>query len=408
MGAENDENSEFNAPPGNLKKSIDLESITFLIANRKLFVLSIIALFFFLGLGFYFLSPDKTEYSTLIEIGQTAIKGPEGMVTSPIESTQSVVIKLRQKYIPMLTDKMLKNSDVDTVAPRVEVRPIKGSNLVKLYCRISRAHSNQCVNLLENIGAALVNEHDSKIGGIRRFHELEVERERLELERLTDPSIFSIESGPLRRQRANVLSRLRWIEDEEQAITSLLRKLETEQNLLKRQIDEVNDLLNSTLKKRDFFSQDKEQSISVKELYIDSEIQRIKTQLTDLKKELNQGIPNKRLSLERERNRLRRDKEEYKSASEQIKLALDELEKRREQDRNLQEFVLKELELESSKTRNTKVVSLPVKSPTPDNPGIISVVLLSLTIGFLVALIAVFLIELIRKVTFSKSPHLHR
>ena len=317
----------------------DIEIIIVLIKHKKLIIiLSAVALI--VGLVAAYLKPKVYTYSTTIEIG----KSVSGKI-SIIESPQTVITKLKRNYIPEVIRQYVKkvNSN-DTYEYRIVVHEPNKSQLIILESKGTEDKHETYITLQNEVVKRLKNDHKRITSIFRRKLDAKLKNQRSKLEEIkAQYKILAIKIKHLGKRTV----------------------------LLKKQINEVKELIKQAKKSRLYAL--KEMTDATKAmtlLMIGNEIQRNFTRLAFLEERFY-------IKLENERDNI------IKSMGNNIRSQL------------YQRQLITNTSAQIANLWETQAISPPRRSLKPTGTSRSLVVIMVVILGFVASIILAFFMEYI-------------
>jgi hypothetical protein len=329
-------NNEKNIDPA--YDEVSLTDLAKILVRRKYTVYIVFTLIVMLGVIAAFILQEKYSYSTTIEIGQKVENGKVVLIEEP----DTLLAKIQETYIPLaLQDFYKRKPGVDKIY-ELEVKIPKKSQIIILTTKGTAKEKDTLTLISDKVVKSVLVDHDRLVKVIKKNYELE-------------SSIIHNE----------ILS------DEQQAsiYEADLKRLDKNTELVKKQIIEINKLINNGIENRKKAANSvRSESSAMTLLMIDNEIQQNRNRLDRLEEKVvvefnnKKDVVNKKLS-----DTLRRIAEKKEA------------------------LALKKLELEN--LRDTRALVIGMQSLKPVNLSKKLILTLAIFIGFFVAFFAAFIHE---------------
>ena len=322
---------------------ISLVDLWLVLVERKNVFFFIILISFLAGVLYVFSKPLAYEFSTSIEIGLRS----EGV---PIESTQSVLAKLQEAYIPLV---LSSHNDFPekTKVSGIKSSVVKGSDIIRLSV-VGHEDNEEIYNsLLNQIVRKIISDHLRVSSLVKNDLLLDAE------------------------QQENVGAQLA---NEFLLMQSQMKRLDKKEQLLNKRIENLSDFVVSNEKLRLNASKSKgDQNATLVLMMLDNELRSGRELLAELE---DQSY----LSLANEREMLRNEM----SVNEKKQLENEQL--------------VKKHMAQLTNMLETRAVVEPLRSPAAVGMNKKLLLILFLVAGFMASLIAVFVIEFLEKVKTSQ------
>ncbi len=337
------EQSNKEIAPAYYEDEISLVDLWLVLAKRKKLILATIMVFSVLGVGAALLLPKKYAYTTTIEIGTRL----EGERTVPIEGIESVLVKVKETYIPLVQHQHREKSSDDNKLYDIKASIPRKSQIVVLASKGQETSAKTYKAL-----------HIAVVEGLKQNHAriLDVIRNNLALEKN-------------KAERA--------LEEEIQAakITAVeLKGVDISAGLAREQIKETGSLIKNAKQNRTKAVREaRDEARAMTLLMLDNEVQQNRTRLARLEERLHVNLADKRDKLDKQLADSKRSQLNIKGNIVRIKLQIA----------NLQE---------------TRAVVPAMQSIRPTGISKKALVALSIVLGGVVAVFAAFFMEFLGKV----------
>jgi hypothetical protein len=293
------------------------------------------------GLAIALFTPNKYSYSTAIEIGSNAEETGNGLKHALIDNPETVLAKLMESYIPLALQHYTAQYPDDKFTYNLKAYIPKGSQLIVLEGQGPENMANRYIELLQNVLDNLVTDHrrvtelarthlqtgidtaklsmteledprtlqveinilDSQLNearityeklrdplvlkGMQQGIETTLQRAEMELEKLRDPRFFAATKQVIETKLARTKKHLIDMQDRAELIKSRYQRLDETNNLLKKQITELEAQITTTLQRRQqALSGLQNEASAMTMLMVDNEIQQNRLRLAELEERL--------------------------------------------------------------------------------------------------------------------------
>ena len=343
---------------------ISLVDLWLVLVRRRFILVATVLACILAGLLFALLRPPSYAFTTMIQIGRI-VELPEQNESSAVgsratsnalESTETVVAKLNEGYIPKVLAEYVDEAD-DRAAFKIEASSPKQSQLILIKSKASEKQSELHLGLHKKILEVLLLDHDVLIGNIRISKEIHLAQESRKYESLSD---------------------------ETRVLVNRIKLLGDTQVLLEKQIGEIQDLLSkvpSAMERAQSEVGDEAQGLTF--LMVDNEIQQNRTRLAALEERSQINLPKERSELEKRLADLERD-------------------------RAMQQEIISANETQLSRIRGTRVIVGPARSLEPVGPGRAVILTLAGVLGLVLGIFAAFFAEFLAKARAASSARAGR
>ncbi len=216
---------------------MDLFKLWLILWRRKYLIVGFGFLCVVVGVAYAFLTPAKYSYSTFIEIGNTLANSGTGIVSRSIEPPDAALIKLQEGYIPLGLMEMAKAKP--DVKFAVKGRLPEKSNLIVLTSQGPADMAADYLALHDLLVKPFMEDHLRIIDVPRREYELMAAQEKIVLQDLEDPRIYSQAEKEFLIEIETEKNVLVSLDDEKQFLISQTKRLNDTQALLRQQITAV-------------------------------------------------------------------------------------------------------------------------------------------------------------------------
>ncbi len=338
---------------------ISLVDIWLVLVRRRFILVATVLACILAGLLFALLRPPSYAFTTMIQIGRI-VELPEQNESSAVrsratgdalESTETVVAKLNEGYIPKVVAAYVDEAD-DRAAPKIEASSPKQSDLVLIKSEAAKKGAELHLNLHKKITETLLADHADLIGNFRISVELKLTQAQSKYESLSD---------------------------ETRVLVNRIKLLGDTQVLLEKQIGEIQDLLSkvpSAMERAQSEVGDEAQGLTF--LMVDNEIQQNRTRLAALEERSQINLPKERSELEKRLADLERD-------------------------RAMQQEIISANETQLSRIRGTRVIVGPARSLEPVGPGRAVILTLAGVLGLVLGIFAAFFAEFLQRAREASS-----
>ena len=272
--------------------------------------------------------PTLYEYSVNIDIGSINTSTSDAVNSQALESPQNVQANLVSGYIPGVLDAYRREYPEDDNVYMIDALIPKGSSIVQLTARGTTEQETTYRQLMNQVLAALVADHNKKIAGIKNQLQTDYRLAKLELDELEDVTTLAVQNLMLDRELVTARTRLEGMQDprlmevprrelEKQVILkqqqlsglheqALLlaaqdKRLDQTRDLLTKQVQELEAQVTAALQRQQVASgQQGNESRAMAMLMIDNEIQQNRDRLAQLEERLYIALENQREKLANE------------------------------------------------------------------------------------------------------------
>lgn len=407
-----------------------------------------------LGLIAVTLTPKKYEIRTSVQIG-TAVQGGSEVVA--IESPETVMAKLENSFIPSLRYELHNAKNINDIFD-INVRIPKNSSLIVLNSKTTKDKVEIYKEFHNKLVHLVVKDHSKLLNVLKKNLTTDIERAKIELDglqdkttlnerrqiiltpltnaqeelkKLTDDKIFGLHIREAKNRTQEEKFKLSELKNKESALKAQLKRLTTNQELLRDEITTITAYLekNNQLRNESVIKIQTENS-AMTQLLIDNDIQENQQRLFDLKEKLHVELENAKSQIEisllnnvqqqllqqelieQAKNKLTQIIETNKVDQAIAQAKIDELESKLAKTTSdhsrmiaFQQQSIGELESKLENFVETEAVVPPTRSILPVSMSTKFVILLTLVIGLFVALLAAFLANLRVKARQATAKH---
>ena len=384
--------------------SINLIDLWLELAKHRAVIFGSIAIALIAGLLVAFLLPQKYSYSTTIEIGSTLEENGSGGTVRLIETSETVLAKIKESYIPLIQQEFRAAHPMDESLYKIDVRAPKNSQLIVLEAKGTKNNSAIYLDHLQGVTGKLVHDHQRVMNIYQGRLNNQLALAKIKLDELSDPRMLAVPRQELENTLANNQKKLIDLQDQTKLIKSRHLRLDDIDALLKQQINDLEAQIKSTFSQRQkAIGNMKNESAAMAMLLIDNEIQQNRLHLAKLQERLQVGQQNLRQELEEKiaanlRQQNVQDKVISKNQSELNRLATGN---ERAQQRQKQEIT--KLETLLNNIQPTQAVTPPMQSLQPTGPGKSIIIILALILGLLLGIFAAFFASFLNKVKLQTA-----
>jgi len=422
-----------------------------LVLVRRWRVAVLVALMVFTaGSVFAYVTPKKFKYYTTLEIGTMTVDDGENTKTRLIDPPETLRAKIEESYIPLAEHRYYSVYPEDSRIYKLSARVPKSSEVVVVEGQGTKDTQKTYLGILQDVVDGVVKDHARATESVRSAFETKLAKARLKLEELQDPSTLlaskkqldadlrkaeldleelkdkRVLAVPLQNIEAEIEHNkkvLLNLKDQERLFQAQYKRLDEVDQLLHKQITELQDQINTSLARRKTASDEvRDPAMAMAMLMVDNETQQNRLRLANLEERLFIDQKNERETLENKLEDNRREQEVQRKVLEKVQGELVKLsvENKRDQEAKSPEIaVLKEkiakleadnrraiaaqkesvrdLETNLQNLRETRALLPPVASIEPIGPRKLVVVALSIVLGGLLGIFAAFLTDFIGK-----------
>ncbi|MDQ2694134.1 MAG: Wzz/FepE/Etk N-terminal domain-containing protein [Pseudomonadota bacterium] len=426
---------------------ISLIDLWLVLVRRRRVLLITLAACTALALILALIKPRVYNYSTSIEIGTLV---DENAGTRLIEPPDTVIAKLQEGYIPLTLHEYAEQHPDDATQYRIRARLPKASSLIVVEGTGTEAAGETYRQLINNVVARLVADHDRSVSEERRRLEQQIQEARLKLEALqdetnqnakraaleaelaatrtqlesfTDPQMVKLQQLRLENKLEEARTQLANLKEEHELLTSRRKRLDDTEALLKKQIEGLQNQINTSLNHRQSALQEAQtepQAMTL--LLIDSEIGRNRERLAHLEERLHVDIKNERQELdkqlvgnlgqqevqrqavelaaqelEKHQIELRQGREQFEPKVTEARLQIDWLLANQRRDIARQELEIATLKDTLESIRRTRALAPAMRSLKPTGSSRALILALGMVLGLMLGVFAAFFAEFLYK-----------
>lgn len=317
---------------------IRLVDLGLILWRRRLAVIATALSVTALGILIAMVLPKEYAYTTTLELGSRIDDGK----TVLIEPPDAALAKITESYIPLARQHYFDRHPDETSSFKITARVPKGGQVIVLEVEGPETDAAIYREIQQQIAAALIADHDRISTVLRNSMELETQQEVRALEELKDG---------------------------ERLLRAQLQRVDLSAELVREQIADTQELIKITSANRlDAVREARDEARAMTLLMLDNEVRQNRERLAELEDQLQVGLAQKR---DRLNNKL--------------------LDSQRRQD--IQQAVIRHLELQLENLQQTRVVIAGLKSLEPVSLSRAVIALLGALLGAFVSLLVVFGLE---------------
>ena len=307
---------------------ISLIDLWLVLVKRKKFILFTTVGMLVLGLAYVLFTPKKYVFHTALEIGTTLVRTSDGLATQLIDRPETVIAKLQESYIPATQHELAQRQGDERWMPDVEARIAKKSQIVTIEAKGSANREKDYLTMLNHILGRLKADHQRQTRVVRaqlsielalakvrqeavedptslqtkiNVLDTELKQSMIRLEELRDKRILAVPRQRIEAELERNKNKLLNLKDSARLLQAKYKRLDEIDELLKKQIRELDKQNNEALLQRSKASKNITNAPSAMTLMmIDNEIQKNKTRLANLEERLFIDQKNAREALEKE------------------------------------------------------------------------------------------------------------
>ena len=427
-----------------MEDEISLIDLWLVLVKNKKIILIVMAFCITLGIGVALTTPQQYRYGTTISIGY--LIGEQG--SSIIDSPENVLAKINETYIPLVLNRYQAQNSDDQQNYTIDARIPKDSKVIVMESQAPEELESTYLVLHEQVVQELGKDHNKMLDVARRniqnslaksqheleglqdpilykvkkhALELELEKAQLALEELKDPRIYTVPRKELEQSIDSASSRFEKLQNEETFIQGQHERLETQIDLLTKEIKELSEQISTTLKQKSLaVNEVNDEAKAMTLLLLDNTIQQNRNRLSNLEQQLYINIPERSSQLNNaldenrkaqeitrkeidtlkaklERLIVNHQRDETKQAMEipQQELAVDEFVKTREREIQGLQINIKQLEEQLLKLEETRALAPPMRIEATGT-GSLVIVALATILGGMLGIFAAFFNEFLR------------
>jgi len=319
---------------------ISLTDLAKVLVSRKKTFYFVFVSFVTLGILTAFLLPQKFSYTTTIEIGQRLENGHVKLIDEP----STLLVKISKTYIPLAQQTYLNNNPGFKGKLELKSAVPKKSQIIVLTAKGGEGEQPVYKEISKRVVDEVVEDHNRLLKVLKKQHEL---------------GLLSINN--------QILS----LKQEISIYKQDLNRLEKNEVLIREQVKNIAASLKQSFKNRSQASSNiRNESNAMTLLMIDNDIQQNRNRLFALEQQLAVEINNKKDTINKKISDAYRNIAEKKDA-----------------------LILKKIQLEN--LRETRALSVAMKSVGPVGLSQKLIVLLSVFVGFFMSFFSVYLHEFV-------------
>ncbi|WP_456378238.1 hypothetical protein [Thiolapillus sp.] len=402
-----------------------------------------------LGMIAALLMPKSYDLRTSIEIG-TAVRGDN---PTPIEAPETVKAKLENSLIPMVIHQLNKETE-DPIEYKISTTIPKKSTLIVLTSKTKTDATEDYKKLHNQVVTALTRDHSRIINVLKKNLQTELalarilldelidpatlaalvkeqekalEEAKADLDALSNPDIFGVQTKEAENKIQAEKNKLASLKGQAVILNEKLNKIGTNQNLIKEQIQELEAQIKESIAlQRNAAQGVNTETQAMAQLMIDSEIQQNRKWLAQLKERLFITLENDKAAILKSLEDNRRAQELQKERIVQAEAGLKELAGSNLLEQAKLKAIIAESEANIAKLANdqkrsiatqqetigelqgkldnfveTRAVVEPLLSTKPTSTPKRVILLITIFLGIILGIMAVFFAELREKVRKS-------
>lgn len=429
---------------------ISLIDLWLILARHKRMMAVIAAATTVAGVAMALWSPANYEYLTSIQIGQTIRSTDKGAQVQPLETPETVLAELENGYIPRAINEYRNAHSADGRRYTITASVPKDSDLIVLKSTGSADEQSIYGGLHRAVVASVTAGQDQQLSNTRKALNVELQRARIRLQQLQDPSAMSngegdlyakigdlksslaqvVEPKLLRAPQLQLQSRLQeakddlaQLGDQGRLLKAGYRHLDDTDALLQTQIEDLQKNVTRAQSRRDQAAagvHNGTQAMAL--LMLDTELQKDRTLLAGLHERREVDLPAQREKLNKQLDDNRRAEGEarrkideaqaqlagldadtarkaayYRQQIAVLNKQLADLKVARQAQIQTAQQKIAGLQVQLERLRPTQAIATPDQTVDRVGPGRMLIVALSLVIGMLLAVFAAFGAEFLHK-----------
>ena len=429
---------------------ISLIDLWLVLVRRRRLAMLVALMVFTAGSVFAYVTPKKYKYYTTLEIGTMTVDDGENTRTRLIDPPETLRAKIEESYIPLAEHRYYSVYPEDSTIYKLTARVPKSSEVVVIEGQGPKTTQKTYLGMLQDVVDEVAKDHARATESIRSALETELAKGRLKLEELQDPGTLQTEKKqlqselrkaeldledlkdervlavPLQNIEAEIEHNkkvLLNLKDQEHLFQAQYKRLDEVDQLLRKQINELQDQINTSLARRKTASEDvKDPAMAMAMLMLDNETQQNRLRLANLEERLFITQKNERETLENKLEDNRREQEVQRKVLEKVQGELVKLSVENERAQKAkapevavlnakiakleadsrraiaaQKETVHDLETKLQNLRETRALLPPVASLEPTGPRKLVVIVLSIVLGGMLGIFGAFVAEFIGK-----------
>ncbi len=432
---------EFSRP----NDEIDLVDLWLIIYRRKWLLLLTTVFFVLAGGAYSVIKPMVYTYSASLQVGALVNMDGNSNRISVIENPEFVVSRLTETIIPFVLHQY-QSDHPDAVLPDIKARIPKKSDLIVIETRGPEQYAALYTELINRVAEQVVTEHrplmalmDSNYSSVLKQAEIMQEEledpstlasqvtaievdlvaARLTLDELNDGKLIKVAQQELETKHQLHKNKLSMLDDDLNQVKAEIARLEHVDQLLKKQIAELNQSVTTAEANRQAsLAGINDEPSAMTLLLLDNQIQSSRDQLSELEERLYIKQPALRDELNKQLNSIKLNREveqkNIENVSDQLlKLNIDLDKQRRQQASLIEELEQKinKLKLDTQlavenqisvvdnarsrldSLKSTRLVFEPIRSMEPAGARASLIIVVALMMGLFFGLFLIFGLE---------------
>ncbi len=350
------------------------------------------------GLAYALLSSARYRYYETIQIGHVPRQSNQGIKDEPIASVENVIAHIDSGLIPQALDRTFPRENDEAAALRkrydVKATAAGSSSFVVISGEGPLQQRDGYFAVLKAVAEMLVSDHAAVSDATRETYQSRLEKARIKLDALNNDDLFQVKLAEQRRSIEAARNRLAQLEDQDASLKLQSQRLGVKADLLTAQIERVQEnIAAATDAQNNAAREARSATDAMTVLLLSNDVRHSRERLADLHTQLKVVVPNELTGLEAARKDNQRQQAQQRSL---ITLRTRQLQQLRIDHRNAQatqEQTVRGLESQLARVRPTRVVLSPTRSMSPVGLARRMVLALSLVLGLMLGVLAVFVHE---------------
>lgn len=373
---------------------VEVIDILRLLIRRWKFILAGIVLFALCGVGIGFLLPKQYQYLSVIQIGRNSGGHQPGSTTQLFESSETVIAKLEDVYIPLARQKL---SDNYPHLPNVKIEHPKGSDLVQLVTQAEPDFQKVIHQLHLQIVKQLQQDHQRLKERFVLALQADIARAKLKLQELQDPLTQALRESRSHSAISKEENFVKRLQGERQIFSQQIEMLSAKHERLQKRVHELQEALALALKNRSETAQSMGgETKAITLVMLDHQIDQDRQQLAEIENALLFDLDKEKKRLDEKIASNLRQVDEHTARIDELKNSyLKEVSDNKRQ-QELQKQTIDELQGKLSLNGETRILSMAVGSTALVGHSPLMVIFISSVLGAFISILLAFFAEYIR------------
>ncbi len=353
-------------------EELTLTDIALILLRYKYIIISFFVFGIILGAFGYLMKTPTYSYYVNLEIGKIfplTDLNKDNIAFKPLEERSSILAKLKDVYIPgaLYSSKNAKNNKKNKLNIKVEM-PRK-SNIVKIETRTKPENEKHARSTLEKIALRLVEDHNVKqLFFLRIPLEKMLEKTRMELKRLSEPSYIKSKVENYKNQIIKMQHSIKQLENDKKLILFRIENISKKEAILRRKLDYLTrHIASADSLRRKSIAEVKDEAHAMTLLLLNNEIRHNQAQKTKTEEQLYIEIPEQRERLQKSLEDIDRKIKRLMSSIKSAKLQIEKItaDYKHDLEHARWRITIIEKQLKNIDALKTRLVAPPMRSLDP-------------------------------------------